>query len=190
MHDGTCVRILVIRPAQPAFLMRAAPPPLLGHCRPGKDCTGASPTLAVRQHRLAAPAVLPGGPLRAPRRSFPDGSSSSSRTADAAWGGSPGSPRSPPVAVRSFALPDVSTELAGLSGARPWSATRPLRARSRRSGPAATIGTGQAPPATASAPARRVLRNENGEPRHRRHAGSDTVVNIGSDGARADGTTV
>ena len=60
-------------------------------------------------------------------------------------------------AVRSFALPDVSTELAGLSGAQTFDGDKTFAGALEASGPAATIGTCQAPPPTASAPGRRVL---------------------------------
>jgi hypothetical protein len=50
-------------------------------------------------------------------------------------------------AVRSFALPDVSTELAGLSGAQTFDGDKTFAGELEASGPVATIGTA---PGTAS----------------------------------------
>ena len=82
---------------------------------------------------------------------------SSSRTTPIRPGGRCStSRRSPPALTRSFALPDVSTELAGLSGAQTFDGDKTFageldgqRARSRRSAPR------PGPRPTASAPARR-----------------------------------
>ena len=57
-------------------------------------------------------------------------------------------------ATRSFALPDVSTELAGLSGAQTFDGDKTFAGELEASGPVATIGTAPGPRPTASAPAR------------------------------------
>ena len=94
-------------------------------------------------------------------------------------------------ATRSFALPDVSTELAGLSGAQTFDGDKTFAGELEASGAVATIGTapgtatyGLGTGATASAATKTVNLGTGGA------AGSDTVVNIGSDVAGADGTTV
>ena len=94
-------------------------------------------------------------------------------------------------AVRSFALPDVSTELAGLSGAQTFDGDKTFAGELEASGPVATIGTapgtatyGLGTGATASGATKTVNLGTGGA------AGSDTVVNIGSDTPGADGTTV
>jgi hypothetical protein len=94
-------------------------------------------------------------------------------------------------AVRTFALPDVSTELAGLSGAQTFDGDKNFAGDLTASGAVATIGTapgtatyGVGTGATASGAAKTVNLGTGGV------AGSDTVVNIGSAIAGADGTTV
>jgi isopentenyl diphosphate isomerase/L-lactate dehydrogenase-like FMN-dependent dehydrogenase len=94
-------------------------------------------------------------------------------------------------AVRSFALPDVSTELAGLSGAQTFDGDKTFAGEREASGPVATIGTGVGTAtyglgtgATASGATKTVNLGTGGA------AGSDTVVNIGSDTSGADGVTV
>ena len=94
-------------------------------------------------------------------------------------------------ATRSFALPDVSTELAGLSGAQTFDGDKTFAGELEASGPVATIGTapgtatyGVGTGATASGATKTVNLGTGGA------AGSDTVVNIGSDTPGADGTTV
>ena len=92
--------------------------------------------------------------------------------------------------TRSFALPDVSTELAGLSGAQTFDGDKTFAGELEASGPVATIGTAPGPPPTASAPARPLRRHQDGELGTGGAARSDTVVNIGSDTPGADGATV
>ena len=94
-------------------------------------------------------------------------------------------------ATRSFALPDVSTELAGLSGAQTFDGDKTFAGELTASGPVASIGTapgtatyGLGTGATAAGATKTVNLGTGGA------AGSDTVVNIGSDTAGADGTTV
>ena len=94
-------------------------------------------------------------------------------------------------ATRSFALPDVSTELAGLSGAQTFDGDKTFAGELEASGPVATIGTapgtatyGLGTGATASGATKTVNLGTGGA------AGSDTVVNIGSDTPGADGATV
>ena len=94
-------------------------------------------------------------------------------------------------AVRSFALPDVSTELAGLSGAQTFDGDKTFAGELEASGTVATIGTapgtatyGLGTGATASAATKTVNLGTGGA------AGSDTVINVGSDTAGADGTMV
>ncbi len=93
--------------------------------------------------------------------------------------------------TRSFALPDVSTELAGLSGEQTFDGDKTFAGDLTASGAVATIGTapgtatyGVGAGATASGAAKTVNLGTGGL------AGSDTVVNIGSDTPGADGTTV
>ena len=57
-------------------------------------------------------------------------------------------------ATRTFALPDVSTELAGLSGAQTFDGDKTFAGELEATGPVATIGTAPGPPPTASGPAR------------------------------------
>ena len=94
-------------------------------------------------------------------------------------------------ATRSFALPDVSTELAGLSGAQTFDGNKVFAGELEASGAVATIGTapgnatyGVGTGATASGATKTVNLGTGGA------AGSDTVVNIGSDVAGADGAMV
>jgi hypothetical protein len=94
-------------------------------------------------------------------------------------------------AVRSFALPDVSTELAGLSGAQTFDGDKTFAGELEASGPVATIGTavgtatyGLGAGATGSGATKTVNLGTGGA------AGSDTVVNIGSATPSADGVTV
>jgi hypothetical protein len=94
-------------------------------------------------------------------------------------------------AVRSFALPDVSTELAGLSGAQTFDGDKTFAGEPIASGAVATIGTapgtasyGVGTGATASGAAKTVNLGTGGV------AGSDTLVNVGSDTPGADGTMV
>ena len=94
-------------------------------------------------------------------------------------------------ATRTFALPDVSTELAGLSGAQTFDGDKTFAGELEASGPVATIGTasgtatyGLGTGATASGATKTVNLGTGGA------AGSDTVVNIGSDTPGADGATV
>ena len=94
-------------------------------------------------------------------------------------------------ATRTFALPDVSTELAGLSGAQTFDGDKTFSGELEASGPVATIGTasgtatyGLGTGATASGATKTVNLGTGGA------AGSDTVVNIGSDTPGADGATV
>ncbi|MFO1144388.1 MAG: DUF2793 domain-containing protein [Amaricoccus sp.] len=94
-------------------------------------------------------------------------------------------------AVRSFALPDVSTELAGLSGAQTFDGDKTFAGDLEASGPVVTIGTapgtatyGLGTGATAAGVTKTVNLGTGGV------AGSDTVVNIGSDTPGADGVTV
>ena len=94
-------------------------------------------------------------------------------------------------AIRSFALPDVSTELAGLSGAQTFDGDKTFAGELEASGPVATIGTatgdatyGVGIGATASGVTKTVNLGTGGA------AGSDTVVNIGSAVPGADGTTM
>ena len=56
--------------------------------------------------------------------------------------------------VRSFALPDVSTELAGLSGVQTFDGDKTFAGEPTASGPVATIGTAAGTATLASAPAR------------------------------------
>ena len=93
--------------------------------------------------------------------------------------------------TRSFALPDVSTELAGLSGAQTFDGDKTFAGALEASGPVATIGTasgtatyGLGTGPTASGATKTVNIGAGGA------AGSDTVVNIGSDTPGADGATV
>ena len=88
-------------------------------------------------------------------------------------------------------LPDVSTELAGLSGAQTFDGDKTFAGELTASGPVASIGTapdtatyGLGTGATAAAETKTVNLGTGGV------AGSDTVVNIGSEVAGADGTTV
>jgi hypothetical protein len=94
-------------------------------------------------------------------------------------------------ALRSFGLPDVSTELAGLSGAQTFDGDKTFAGDLEASGPVATIGTaagnatyGLGAGATASGATKTVNLGTGGA------AGSDTVVNIGSATPGADGVTV
>jgi hypothetical protein len=94
-------------------------------------------------------------------------------------------------AIRSFALPDVSTELAGLSGAQTFDGDKTFAGEIEASGAVATIGTasgtatyGVGIGATAAGATKTVNLGTGGA------AGSDTVVNIGSDTPGADGTMV
>jgi hypothetical protein len=94
-------------------------------------------------------------------------------------------------ATRSFTLPDVSTELAGLSGAQTFDGDKTFAGELTTSGPVATIGTAPGTAtyrlgsgATASGATKTVNLGTGGA------AGSDTIVNIGSDTPGADGTTV
>jgi hypothetical protein len=94
-------------------------------------------------------------------------------------------------ATRSFALPDVSTELAGLSGAQTFDGDKTFAGELEASGPVATIGTaagtatyGLGTGATAVGTTKTVNLGTGGA------AGSDTVVNIGSATPGADGVTV
>ena len=94
-------------------------------------------------------------------------------------------------ATRTFALPDVSTELAGLSGAQTFDGDKTFAGELEATGPVATIGTasgtatyGLGTGATASGATKTVNLGTGGA------AGSDTVVNIGSATPGADGTTV
>jgi hypothetical protein len=94
-------------------------------------------------------------------------------------------------ATRSFALPDVSTELAGLSGAQTFDGDKTFAGELEASGAVATIGTapgtatyGLGTGATASGATKTVNLGTGGV------AGSDTVVNVGSATPGADGTTV
>ena len=94
-------------------------------------------------------------------------------------------------ATRSFALPDVSTELAGLSGAQTFDGDKTFAGEVTASGPVASIGTapgtstyGFGTGATAAGVTKTVNLGTGGA------AGSDTVVNIGSDVVGADGMTV
>ena len=93
--------------------------------------------------------------------------------------------------TRTFARPDVSTELAGLSGAQTFDGDKTFAGELEASGPVATIGTapgtatyGLGAGATVAGATKTVNLGTGGA------AGSDTVVNIGSDTAGADGTTV
>ena len=94
-------------------------------------------------------------------------------------------------ATRSFALPDVSTKLAGLSGAQTFDGDKTFAGEIEASGPVATIGTaagnatyGVGTGTTASGATKTVNLGTGGA------AGSDTVVNIGSVMPGADGVTV
>jgi hypothetical protein len=91
----------------------------------------------------------------------------------------------------SFALPNVSTELAGLSGTQTFDGDKTFAGELEASGPVAAIGTapstatyGLGTGATASAATKTVNLGTGGA------SGSDTVVNIGSAVAGAGGTTV
>jgi len=93
--------------------------------------------------------------------------------------------------VRTFALPDVSTELAGLSGAQTFDGDKTFAGELEASGPVATIGTapgtatyGLGTGVTASGATKTVNLGTGGA------AGSDTVVNVGSATPGADGVTV
>jgi hypothetical protein len=93
--------------------------------------------------------------------------------------------------TRSFALPNVSTELAGLSGAQTFDGDKTFSGELEASGAVATIGTaagdatyGIGTGATASGATKTVNLGTGGA------AGSDTVVNIGSAAPGADGATV
>jgi flagellin-like hook-associated protein FlgL len=94
-------------------------------------------------------------------------------------------------ATRTFALPDVSTELAGLSGAQTFDGDKTFSGELEATGPVATIGTasgtatyGVGTGATAAGATKTVNIGAGGA------GGSDTVVNIGSDTPGADGATV
>ena len=94
-------------------------------------------------------------------------------------------------ATRTFELPDVSTELAGLSGAQTFDGDKTFAGALTASGAVVTIGTapgtatyGVGSGATASGATKTVNLGTGGV------AGSDTVVNIGSAIAGAGGTTV
>jgi Protein of unknown function (DUF2793) len=94
-------------------------------------------------------------------------------------------------ATRTFALPDVSTELAGLSGAQTFDGDKTFTGELTASGPVATIGTapgtatyGVGTGATASGATKTVNLGTGGA------AGSDTVVNVGSATPGADGVMV
>ena len=94
-------------------------------------------------------------------------------------------------ATRVFALPDISTELAGLSGAQTFDGDKTFAGELEASGPVATIGTapgnatyGVGTGATASGATKTLNLGTSGA------AGSDTVVNIGSATPGADGVTV
>jgi hypothetical protein len=94
-------------------------------------------------------------------------------------------------ATRTFALPDVSTELAGLSGAQTFDGDKTFSGEFEATGPVATIGTasgtatyGVETGATAGGATKTVNIGAGGA------GGSDTVVNIGSAVAGAGGTTV
>jgi flagellin-like hook-associated protein FlgL len=94
-------------------------------------------------------------------------------------------------ATRTFALPDVSTELAGLSGAQTFDGDKTFAGELEATGPVATIGTasgtatyGVGTGATAAGATKTVNIGAGGA------GGSDTVVNIGSDTPGADGATV
>lgn len=83
--------------------------------------------------------------------------------------------------VRSFALPGVSTELAGLSGAQTFDGDKTFAGELEASGPVVTIGTatgaatyGVGAGANAAGATKTVNLGTGGT------AGSDTVVNIGS----------
>jgi flagellin-like hook-associated protein FlgL len=93
--------------------------------------------------------------------------------------------------TRTFALPNVSTELAGLSGAQTFNGDKTFAGDLTASGAVATIGTapgtatyGVGAGGTASGATKTLNLGTGGV------AGSDTVVNIGSAIAGADGTTV
>jgi hypothetical protein len=93
--------------------------------------------------------------------------------------------------ARSFALPDVSTELAGLSGAQTFDGDKTFAGALAASGAVATIGTapgtatyGLGAGPTAPGATTTVNLGTGGA------AGSDTVVNLGSDTPGADGVTV
>ena len=93
--------------------------------------------------------------------------------------------------VRAFALLDVSTELAGLSGAQTFDGDKIFAGELEASGPVATIGTapgtvtyGVGIGATASGATKTVNLGTGGG------SGSDTVVNIGSATPGADGAMV
>ena len=93
--------------------------------------------------------------------------------------------------TRTFALPDVSTEFAGLSGAQTFDGDKTFSGALTASGPAASIGTapgtatyGLGTGATAAGATKTVNLGTGGV------AGSDTVVNIGSATPGTDGTTV
>jgi hypothetical protein len=94
-------------------------------------------------------------------------------------------------AVRIFALPDASTELAGLSGAPTFDGDQTFAGELEASGPVATIGTapgtvtyGVGTGATTSGATKTVNLGTGGA------AGSDTVLNNGSDAPGAGGTVV
>ena len=93
--------------------------------------------------------------------------------------------------VRTFAVPDVSTELAGLSGAQTFDGDKTFAGELEATGPAATIGTapgnatyGVGTGTTASGATKTVNLGTGGA------AASDTVVNIGSATPGADGVMV
>ena len=94
-------------------------------------------------------------------------------------------------ATRAFALPNFSTVLAGLSGAQTFDGDKTFAGELEASGAVATIGTspgtatyGVGTGATAGGATKTVNLGTGGV------AGSDTVVNVGSDTPGADGTTV
>ena len=91
-------------------------------------------------------------------------------------------------ADRSYALPNVSSELASLAGAQTFDGAKTFAGALDASGPVATIGTapgtatyGVGTGATASGATKTVNLGTGGA------AGSDTVVNVGSDMPGADG---
>ena len=74
--------------------------------------------------------------------------------------------------VRSFALPDVSTELAGLSGAQTFDGDKTFAGELEASGPVATIGTAAGTATYGVGTGRdRCGRHQDRQPRHRRGGG-------------------
>ena len=156
---------LVPRPGWQAWVVDEATLPRLGRQR-------------LERRRPAGLLLRRGLPARARRRPDP------------ARGLRPGGDRRGRRRGR-FALPDVSTELAGLSGAQTFDGDKTFAGELEASGPVATIGTapgtatyGVGTGATASGATKTVNLGTGGA------AGSDTVVNIGSATPGADGATV